>query len=91
MSLGSYYDGPLDRFNVVTVNGNKALSPKSGYVADAASNIGYDSPGAVAWGNLNNLTIPPGKATTLFFRFSLTQPPPIINVNGTYIADWIWE
>jgi hypothetical protein len=81
---GSYYNGTLDRFNVVTVNGNKALSPKSGYVPDAASNIGYDSPGALAWGNLNNLTMPPGEAATLFFRFSLTQPPPIINVNGTY-------
>jgi hypothetical protein len=70
-SLLGYYAGALDRFNVVTVNGNEALSPKSGYVPDAASVIGYDSLGAATWQNLSGLTIPPNQVNTLFFRFSL--------------------
>jgi hypothetical protein len=81
-SLGSYYAGLLDRFNVVTVNGNKVLSPKSGYQLDGTNSVvGYDSLGAITWGNLNNLTIPPYQVNTLFFRFSLTDPGP---VNGFY-------
>lgn len=75
-TLQSIYSGPLDRFNVVTVNGNKVLSPKSGYVADANVSFGYDTEGALTFGALNNLTIPPNQNNTLFFRFSLTEPPP---------------
>lgn len=75
--LGNYA-GALDRFNVVTVNGNEALSPKSGYQADIANSVvGYDSLGAVTWANLNNLTIPPNQVNTLFFRFSLQDLNPV--------------
>jgi hypothetical protein len=84
VSLLSIYSGVLDRFNVVTVNGNKALSPKSGYLADAGSSIGYDTTGAITWGNLNNLTIPPNQVNTLFFRFSLQNPAPVYN-GTTYL------
>jgi hypothetical protein len=79
VSLLGNYAGALDRFNVVTVNGNEALSPKSGYLADNASAIGYDSRGALTWANLNNLTIPPQQVNTVFFRFSLTTPPAVNN------------
>jgi len=75
-SLLGYFAGALDRFNVVTVNGNEALSPKSGYQADVASAIGYDTLGAVTWQNLNGLTIPPNQVNTLFFRFSLQDQNP---------------
>ena len=78
-SLGSTYAGALDLFNVVTVNGNKALSPKSGYRPDTGSPIGYDSEGAITWASLNNLTVPPQQVNTLFFRFSLQNPPPVLN------------
>lgn len=74
-TLQSIYSGTLDRFNVVTVNGNKALSPKSGYVPDANVSFGYDTEGALTYGQLNNLTIPPNQNNTLFFRFSLQEPP----------------
>jgi hypothetical protein len=71
------YAGILDRFNVVTVSGNKVLSPKSDYSPDTASPIGWDTPGAVSYGVLNGLTIPPYQENTLFFRFSVTEPTPI--------------
>ena len=66
----------------MTVNGNKTLSPKSGYRPDFTNSvIGYDTLGAITWGNLNGLTIPPNQVNTLFFRFSLADPGP---VNGFY-------
>ena len=74
--LGNFA-GNLDRFNVVTVNGNEALSPKSGYLADSGSVIGYDSRGALTYASLNNLTIPPQQVNTMFFRFSLTTQPTV--------------
>jgi hypothetical protein len=75
VSLPGDYLGGLDRFNVVTVNGNKVLSPRSGYLADSNSvPFRYDTPGAVSYGMLNNLTIPPYEMHTLFFRFSLRDP-----------------
>ena len=76
-SLGSTFNGALDRFNVVTVNGNEALSPKSGYHPDNASPVGYDTFGAMTWASLNNLTMPPQQVSTLFFRFSLTTPSTV--------------
>jgi hypothetical protein len=79
VSLLGNYAGNLDRFNVVTVNGNKVLSPKSGYLPDAANSpIGWDTPGALTYGNLNGLTIPPYQANTLFFRFSVTEPATVL-------------
>jgi hypothetical protein len=74
--LGNFA-GNLDRFNVVTVNGNEALSPKSGYLADNGSVLGYDSRGALTYASLNNLTIPPQQVNTMFFRFSLTAQPTV--------------
>ena len=74
VGVQGYYQGTMDRFNVVTVNGNKVLSPKSGYKTDNSISIGHDSPGALAYGQLGHLTIPPYQTTTLFFRFSLTDP-----------------
>jgi hypothetical protein len=77
VSLLGYYAGTLDRFNVVTVNGNKVISPKSGYFPDTANSpIGYDSMGAISYGFLNGLTIPPFQKNTLFFRFTVTPPTP---------------
>jgi hypothetical protein len=85
-SLLGYYAGALDRFNVVTVNGNKVLSPKSGYQADTATSpIGYDTLGALSYGVLNDLTIPPFQKNTLFFRFTLATPPSVTNVNQVSI------
>jgi hypothetical protein len=78
-SLGSTYQGALDRFNVVTVNGNEALSPRSGYHPDSGSPVGNDTFGAITWASLNNLTIPPYQVNTLFFRFSLTTPSTVSN------------
>jgi hypothetical protein len=74
VSLPGTYLGPIDRFNVVTVNGNEVLSPKSGYVPDTNSPVGWDSTGALTYGLLNGLSIPPYQANTLFFRFSLRDP-----------------
>ena len=74
VSLSSDYNGILDLFNVVTVNGNKVLSPKSGYRPDVNVSLGFDTEGAITWGNLNNLTIPPYQENTLFFRFSIHDP-----------------
>jgi len=84
-TLLSNYNGPLDVNNVVTVNGNKALSPKSGYHTDNAANVGYDSTGTMTYGLLNNMTIPPYQQNTLFFRFSLTTPPTVSN-GGTPLS-----
>jgi hypothetical protein len=78
-SLLGNFAGNLDRFNVVTVNGNEALSPRSGYLTDSASAIGFDSRGALTWANLNNLTVPPNQVNTMFFRFSLTTPSVVNN------------
>jgi hypothetical protein len=62
----------------VTVNGNKVISPRSGYAPDTASSpVGWDSSGALTYGLLNGLTIPPYQMNTLFFRFSVTAPTPI--------------
>ncbi|HLX96942.1 MAG TPA: hypothetical protein VKU37_14465 [Verrucomicrobiae bacterium] len=72
--IRGYYLGTMDRFNVVTVNGNKVLSPKSGYETDSTLSIGHDSPGALTYGQLGHLTMPPYQANTLFFRFSVTNP-----------------
>jgi hypothetical protein len=78
VGLTGYYAGNLDRFNVVTVNNNKVLSPKSGYQADSVNSpVGWDSQGALAYGFLNGLTVAPFKKTTLFFRFSLGSPTPM--------------
>jgi hypothetical protein len=78
VGLTGYYGGNLDRFNVVTVNGNKVLSPKSSYQVDTVgSPVGWDSLGALAYGNLNGLTIPPFQKNTLFFRFSVKEPTGI--------------
>ncbi len=57
-SLLGNFAGTLDLFNVVTVNGNEALSPKSGYKPDAASVIGYDSLGAANLAKLEWLDHP---------------------------------
>lgn len=73
----SDYAGNLDRFNVVTVDGNECLSPKSGYLSDVNSPVGWDTPGAISFGYLNGLTIPPNEEATLFFRFSVAEPAPI--------------
>jgi hypothetical protein len=82
VSLGSDYNGALDLFNVVTVNGNKVLSPKSGYRPDINSAVGYDTEGAITWANLNNLTVPPYQENTVFFRFSLTDPGSLVASTG---------
>jgi hypothetical protein len=82
VSLLGDYAGTLDRFNVVTVNGNESLSPKSGYEPDSSSAIGYDTEGALTYLNLNGLTIPPNQENTLFFRFSLHDPGSLVATNG---------
>jgi hypothetical protein len=80
VSLIGNYAGTLDRFNVVTVNGNKVLSPKSGFAPDTTSSpVGWDTRGALSYGFLNGLTIPPYQENTLFFRFSVTEPTPVPN------------
>jgi hypothetical protein len=84
-SLGSIYSGKLDVNNVVTVNGNEALSPRSGYRPDSGANVGFDSTGTISYGALNNMTIPPYQQNTLFFRFSLTTPPSVSN-GGTPLS-----
>jgi hypothetical protein len=69
------YAGLIDRFNVVTVNSNKVLSPRSGYLVDTNSvPFRYDTPGAFAYGLLNSWGIEPFQMRTLFFRFSLRDP-----------------
>ena len=84
VSLLANYAGNLDRFNVVTVNGNKVLSPKSGYLLDSNSPVLWDTPGALSYGLLNGLTVPPYQENTLFFRFSLAEPAPV-SYAGNYL------
>ena len=84
VSLLGYYNGALDRFNVVTVNGNKVLSPSSGYQRDANSPFGFDTLGSLSFGNLNGLTLTPTNVNTLFFRFSLRDPMSMVASNGIY-------
>lgn len=86
IGLSGDYAGTLDRFNVVTVNGNKVILPKSGYAPDSGSPVGWDTPGAVTYGFLNGLTIPPYQENTLFFRFSVTEPTPVPYVLGSYTS-----
>jgi hypothetical protein len=81
-TLKSIYSGNLDVFNVVTVNGNEALSPKSGFKTDSGSSVGYDSAGAITYNLLNNLTVPPYQQNTFFFRFAVKNPPPVYNGNA---------
>jgi hypothetical protein len=74
-TLGSIYSGVIDRWNVVSVNANEALSAKSGYRQDLTnSTLGFDTEGSVTYAALNNLTIPPAQQNTLFFRFSIHDP-----------------
>lgn len=74
----SAFGGAYDRWNVVTVTNsgaeNKVLSPRTGYVENPASAIGFDARGALAYGNLNSLTVGANQTRTLFFRFSLRDP-----------------
>ena len=85
INLSGIFGSKLDRFNVVTVNGNKALSPKSGYATDTAGpSFGYDTPGAIAYGFLNGLTIPPYATHTLFMRFSLRDPGSLATALNLY-------
>ena len=74
----SSFSGAFDRWNVVTLAtggaANKVLSPSTGYTLDFTSAIGFDSRGALAYGNLNSLTMGPDQDRTLFFRFSLRDP-----------------
>jgi len=75
VSIQATYLGAIDRFNVVTVNGNEMLSPKSGYQVDTNSvPFHYDTMGAIAYGLLKGMTISPYQTRTLFFRFSLRDP-----------------
>ena len=75
-SIVANWVGNLDRFNVVTMNGNKMLSPRSGYYIESTNIVpfGYDSRGAIALGFLNGLSIHPYKSHTLFFRFAVRNP-----------------
>jgi hypothetical protein len=83
--LKGNYAGNLDRFNVVKVNGNLVLSPKSGYYAGTnTSSIGFDTRGALAYGFLNNYSIQPHQAYTLFLRFSLQNPGSFVPLVGWY-------
>ncbi|HVU07869.1 MAG TPA: hypothetical protein VHG89_04920 [Verrucomicrobiae bacterium] len=84
VSLLGVFSGAIDRFNVVTVNGNEALSPKSGYVADAGSPVGWDTEGSLTYLNLNGSTIVPNQTNTLFFRFSLHDPGSLVSSLGLY-------
>jgi hypothetical protein len=87
IGLQGIFSGGLDRFNVVTVNGNKVLSPKSDYNPDVANSpVGWDSRGALAYGFLNGLTIPPYQQNTLFFRFSVAAPTPIVATNAQLVV-----
>lgn len=87
VSLLGNYAGNLDRFNVVTVNGNKVISPKSGYRPDTGgSAVGWDTPGALSYGFLNGLTIPPFQKNTLFFRFTVKEPTPIPYTIGSFTS-----
>jgi hypothetical protein len=62
-----------DYWNVLTLtNGggtNKILTPQSGYAENGEA-------GALAYGLLNGLTMPPNQSNTLFFRFALKDPGP---------------
>lgn len=93
VSTRSAWDGtPFDRWNVVTLNTggaqNKVLAPRSGYASNPNSPLGFDSRGALAygkigpWGVAEGLTIPPNQTNTLFFRFSLREPPPFYDTNA---------
>jgi hypothetical protein len=85
VGLTGNYAGNLDRFNVVTVNNNKVLSPKSGYLPDTNSvPFRYDTPGALAYGVLNGLTFSEHQARTLFFRFSLRDPATLAAAYNLY-------
>lgn len=97
VSLLGTYLGPLDRFNVVTVNSNKALSPRSGYLPDTNSlPFGYDTTGSLTYAVLNGFTIPPYETHTLFLRFSLRDPQSQVGSHGIYsgidfalgLTDW---
>jgi len=74
-SLSDYSGTPRDRWNVLTLNNNKLLTPRTGYAPDINSATGYESRGALAYGLFGTLTIPPYQSNTLFFRFSLQEPP----------------
>jgi len=65
---------------------------------DGTSPIGVDTPGALAYGNLNSLTIGPDQSRTIFFRFSLRDPRSWVQSHGVYsdmdasigLTDYIW-
>ena len=84
----SSYAGAFDRWNVVTLTNsgatNKVLSPRTGYVPNTTSAIGFDSRGALAYANLNSLTVGPNQTRTLFFRFSLHDPESWVQDFGVY-------
>lgn len=86
IGLDSYFGGTMDRFNVVTVNGNEALSPKSGYVPDSQSSVGSDPAGALAYAQLGHLSIAPNQNSTMFFRFSLHDPGSFATSLAAYSA-----
>lgn len=86
VSTKSAWDGtPFDRWNVVTINAgggvNKVLTPRSGYARNADSVLGFETRGALAYGKLGALTIPPNQTNTLFFRFALKEPTPFYETN----------
>ncbi len=76
-SAGGDFSGSFDKWNVLTLtnNGatNKVLTPRTGYVVDTNSALGYTSRGALSYAKLGSLTMSPGQTNTLFFRFSLKE------------------
>jgi len=74
----SSFAGSFDRWNVITfTNGggaNKVLTPRTGYTPDVTSAVGFESEGALAYGELAGSTITVGETNTLFFRFSIKDP-----------------
>lgn len=90
VSVESSYSANFDRWNVfpVTNSGaiNEVLTPQTGYNPDASAITGFEAEGAMSYTLLNGLTMPPGQSNTLFFRFSL-QDPPVGTPSGTIYSD----
>lgn len=85
INLSGIFGSTLDRWNVVTVNGNKVLSPKSGYALDTnGPSFGYDTPGSVAYAQMNGYTMAPYDVRTVFMRFSLHDPQSLAVSHNLY-------
>jgi len=80
ISVGSDFSGSFDKWNVVTLTNsgatNKGMSPRTGYNVNSSALSGFESRGALSYGKLGSLAMPPNTTNTLFFRFSLQEPAP---------------